>query len=743
MSRLTRIAAVVGVVVCLGIFFSRTDWQAKISTDVTELIPDAQGEPALELARSLLKEKSMRVVLFALEGEDAGELESAVADTRALLEESGFFSEVLVDMDSLADSPWARELYTDRLPLLFPAWFAGHAEVDALPTRVAENLRDFLTMPEYPMFRQSIGGDPLLLLPGLLQSMSGSVALPEMTADAPHRLIWARQKISPFTPEGQRPLFELVRTVQADLPDSITLSYTGVARFASQSRAGIETEIQWLTACGMGIALLITVFGVRTPRLLPHMFIPLVCGLAASLALCLVIFPSIHLLSLALASVLFGVAVDYSFHTVLHHRAQESYANTLRRVRWPLLLSMATSVSGFLFLLFSELPLLRQMGLLVACGLGFSLVFLILWMPVVQPPSGTQPGKVRTWSPSVHVLRVLLAVLFFAGVTGWLRVHWMDSLDDLQIPLPELVDNEARLYEMLGKKGETHLVLTGGGTLDDALSSTRELGRKLNLDTLADRMSLESERAQAAMWARENPEFADEVIRALADAGFKPEIFEEFRRAWEAYAAMPDTHPREVFLRGLPGPLQDLWQSVEGQHWFATLLPAESLPVALEAGAISLEHTRRLEAVMSKYRASAFYLSLKGFCAMGILLLFFLGWRRGALVIVIPLIALAMSAGILGWLQQALNLFTVIGFLLAFCLSVDYAIFSTWQNSHDSAARMSVRLSALTTTASFLVLSFSRIQAVASLGLAVAVTVVIALLICEWLALRSRSWNDV
>jgi len=88
--------------------------------------------------------------------------------------------------------------------------------------------------------------------------------------------------------------------------------------------------------------------------------------------------------------------------------------------------------------------------------------------------------------------------------------------------------------------------------------------------------------------------------------------------------------------------------------------------------------------------------------------------------------------GLFGWLGHPLNLFHLLGAFLGVCLTHNYSIFSTTSAFRSEPPPVSVRLSALTTAASFGVLALSGIPVVRALGLTVALMVVVALLVIEF-----------
>jgi predicted exporter len=94
--------------------------------------------------------------------------------------------------------------------------------------------------------------------------------------------------------------------------------------------------------------------------------------------------------------------------------------------------------------------------------------------------------------------------------------------------------------------------------------------------------------------------------------------------------------------------------------------------------------------------------------------------------------------GLLGVAGQTLNLFHLLGAFLGVCLSHNYAIFTAENAARGEEQPPSIRLSALTTAASFGILALSQIPVVKALGTTVALIVVTALIAVELVPLARR-----
>jgi predicted exporter len=147
---------------------------------------------------------------------------------------------------------------------------------------------------------------------------------------------------------------------------------------------------------------------------------------------------------------------------------------------------------------------------------------------------------------------------------------------------------------------------------------------------------------------------------------------------------------------------------------------------------VSANQLQSLNRVFTRYRQSALRLSLVGLSIIGAGVFLIYGWRRGPRIFSIPCGACLGVFGLYGWMGQPLNMFHLLGAFLGVCLTHNYAIFSATSAHRCEPPPVSVRLSALTTMASFGVLALSGIPVVRALGGTVALMVLAALLVIEF-----------
>lgn len=749
----------------------RLDYTAKVSTNVIDLIPAEERAPEIGLIRGFANNAQARVMLFALRdtGSNGAPLGAASDFADALLR-SGEFSEASVMGDSTANDALGRAIFQHRMAWLLPSWlgerereFAASGQSPEkfpswLAERAAGELEGFLARPEATALQEVLPSDPLLLVTGLVER-ARLVAAPG-GGPGGYALVWARIKASPFSEAGQEPVFAAVEKALdwARLtrgpewgptpPGAIELRWTGVNRFAAASRARIEEEVGLLNTLSLVAVLVVScVFVFRIQRLL-HLVPVILLSLAGAWTASTLVFDRLHILVFVIGSLLAGVAIDYGFYIYMQPYLSEveTYGGKLRRILKPLLASCLTTVIGFSLLLFSELPLIRQIGFFVSTGLLCALGAAMLYFAQLERPLlvGRKFGRLAAGGGMRWGVRGVMLAMFTVAALGPLLLHWRDDIRDLDLPTPELKANDMELRALFGETTGRSVFLTYGSTVAEARARletflTHQKKTAPGVPAASVGLLLPTEADWQALPGRleKLAAFAPDFRAALEKRGFTADAFEPFFTAWDVERARPASIGHsyaalaEAISKSLTGPLALLANTREGPFWFLTIVDQPGAIAPAELHTLGLNQLQTLNALFTRYRWSALQLSLIGLGLVVASVFAIYPPRRGLRIALIPAGACFFVFGVFGVLGQTLNLFHLLGAFLGVCLSHNYAIFSSENAALGLATPTPVRLSAFSTAASFGVLGFSRIPVIHALGLTVALIVLTALVWVE------------
>ena len=542
------------------------DHAKKISTDILDLIPAGERSPELDVVRALANEKQARVALFALHAPDGGTPHgggtagddapgrAARAFASSLLA-SGAFAEVEITGDTASRDALAAQVFARRLELLLPGWLAENESSGsaALAEETAAALERFMSKPEALAFAGLIPGDPLLLIPPLVEKMRAFDTAGDDGAPGDTALIWSLTREKPLDPAGQKPVFDAVDAAlraARDTAPGATLRWTAISRFAAESRERIEREMAWLNTASLLAVLGVAALCLR--RVLKSLHLaPVVMGafLGAWVAVTLC-FGRVHVLVFVVGSLLAGVAIDYGFYLSLQPQKTpgEPYAGKVRRLLKPLLGSAFTTVLGFSLLLFSNLPLIRQLGVFVSAGLLCALATALLWFAQVKNPH----MQARAFAsarvpPSPRARRAAIALLALGAaiaLAGPWRLRWRDNIRELEAPTPVLTREAAALRALFGDSPDRTVYITQGETIAAARDSHEAFAAwhasqspQAGLASPGWLIPLRDDHERLPSRLEKLRGFPDDFRAALERHGFDAGEFAPFFADWETFAS--------------------------------------------------------------------------------------------------------------------------------------------------------------------------------------------------------------
>ncbi|HVH90331.1 MAG TPA: hypothetical protein VM783_02970, partial [Candidatus Acidoferrum sp.] len=110
-------------------------------------------------------------------------------------------------------------------------------------------------------------------------------------------------------------------------------------------------------------------------------------GCFGALSVCWLLFERIHLLTLVFGASLIGGAQDYGTYFLCNRLAADAQPfdswQLLRRLLPALVLTLVTTVIGYMGLALTPFPGLRQMAVFSALGLIFAWLTVVFWFPAL------------------------------------------------------------------------------------------------------------------------------------------------------------------------------------------------------------------------------------------------------------------------------------------------------------------------------------------------------------------------
>lgn len=741
-----------------------------LETNILKLLPAPERDPVVDSALASFTER-MSGRMVVLIGHPEGEVAAGAARKLAVsLDSTGLFEPVESVVSADDGRAWYELYFPFRYQLLTPELrrlLAGPDPAGRMAARTARALYG----PTPTLYGKGLARDPLMLFSAFLKHLSASSGrftmeegvVTTVRGDTTFAVLALTVRGDPMARPVQERVLGAVESrlarVRASLPGA-WVDYTGFARFAydAYTRARAETTTIGLVSLAGVVLLLIATFG--SPRELAVGALPIAVGLCAALAVSLTVFERLHVITLTMGAALIGVCIDYAFHYFadrMVHREGWSGAAALRRILPGIGLGALTSVMGYTGFFLSPFPGLTQIALFSSTGLIAAFATVVCWYPFLLRSVRTDgrdplPSRLAAVLPAAwaRVPRGHLAagtvVLALAAAAGLFTVRFDDDIRALGYTDREIERSDAAVRERVSGYDGSRFVLVRGGTEEELLRRVEAVSGRLAAARsrgalsgyLAPSVALQSRSRQAAdraLLAASLGSELDTLTRALSNLGFTAPAIEELTDSLRS----PPTRfltPEAWLASAASRPWRHLWLGRTGGERVAMVLledirepGAVREACASVPGAEYIDRVGELSALLGRYRAQASALVGGAYAVILLLLVVRYGGRGGVLVMIPPVLSAALTVGGLALSGVSLTLMHVLALLLVLGIGIDYTIFFAESGGRSKATMLAVALSACTTFLSFGLLFVSRTPAVRSIGLVVAPTSILCMVL--------------
>lgn len=758
----TRATAVWAALVLCGIAYLLSSFH--VVTDISEFLPKDAASQQQRVVREVATGKLARQMVLTVElprelnaAEVSRAFEAALRTDEAWLEDIAQLD--AGTNDNAEDAIWA--LYRDRWPYFFArdADTAQQRIEDASLKDAANHLRAQLQGPMGTFIARMAPADPFLVLSSLFErvesAQAGAVTQQDgrlVSDDGRFIVVFLTTHASAFENDKQRPVLQGIenafQTVNAAYDQQLTLEMSGVNRISIAAQDIIERDIRRISILSLVLlfTLLLTMFGgIRVAFLA---LASIATGVIMALCACHLIFGRVHGISLAFGAALIGLAVDYVIHLYSHHAeagGERSAKESVRRVLPPLLIAATSTLTGFFALGFTGFPGLREVSVFAIAGLGSALATVCLvivhWMP-----ERIAPTRLRSWLGDALLTRfywvrtrrwpAVVVLAGFGAVIAWGLPHirWSAQIADSAHFDNALVAEEERVRARVSRFDQSRLIASMGADAESALRSAEQVADLLDgssnvggFASITHLLPSTQRQKEVAAVLQNAPDLKARFESIFEDAGFRPQMFQEFYQILEAELPPPldiptiERSPLAGLVEAFSAPTSD---------GYVVLTPlrdvhdTEALRASVQAidGAVYIDERDLMGDVGGGQRLRIVVAVSLGLVAVCLLL----WWRyrriRTVVSALLPsLVSVLWTWSMLALLGVELDLIIVAFSLLIISLGVDYGVFLI-DTSHAGgpdlrAALIGVMTAAMTTLIGFGLLATSEFPMLHRVGL--------------------------
>lgn len=601
--------------------------------------------------------------------------------------------------------------------------------------KVEENAYEALYNPVIPPVG-SIEDDPFLLLTDFVMNLNENSQAPSSFTpiqqnDKFYSLVMLDvDKELALSPTVLNKEVKKLVDIQKEFSKNGTKVYlTGapIHSYFASSHSIFEINLICILSTLFVIGLVFWYFGSLSPLIPIGLSIGL--GIYAGYCMTALVFRNIHILTFVFSTTLIGVCVDYSLHYFVALKEGKTGTEVIKDIFKSLTVSLITTVSAFLILLFADFTLLRQISIFTITGLVTVYGIVVLWYPLwlnrrvgkTQCPHKTDKDAfVGQAMPdnnsnekdhaSLHLgifaskprltaqlLSCLIAILLIIGL---FHTHFDDNIKNMYTPPKTLLNAEKLFTEIVGTSAGTSIFVVKGNNLEELLQKEEEIADKLNgTEYQALSKYVPSEKRQKS----------NQILRK-----------ELYRTKLNDFAIFLPVQKRSQLISQNYG---NNFLSVNNDFEFMkkNFLIDKNTSIMVVSGYNGekidgvriINFQKDISAQIKHCRRVCLGLLIPIFGLLYLLLAKIYDKKSGLKILLPSICAVILVFGILGLFGCPINLFHLLAIFLIIGFGLDYSVF---RFTNPEKAGDSVFLSCITTVFSFALLAFAGFKLISSLG---------------------------
>jgi predicted exporter len=540
-------------------------------------------------------------------------------------------------------------------------------------------------------------------------------------------------------------------------PD-IRLYRAGAVFHAAAAASSAKQDISVIAAgSGLGVLLLfISCFKSLRPLLASLASVGYGC--LCALVFCQWYFQSLHLLTLVFGASLIGVAVDYALHYLSHTSHSDQRQQLLTRLLPSLAMGLLTSLIGFSSLLQASLAGLQQMAVFSMVGLSSAWLFVVVVFPLFN---FSQQQRHPAWLKQLATMpeqlwrkfsarQTLVGLTLVAGLALAVVLSQLTTSKDIRVLYTAnapLISEQQQIEAILPSHAPNQFFLISQPTTELLLNRAERF--KATLDSLVKAGAIDGYQLISDYLPSASRQLADQQLlrqqayqaagiaeQLMTTAGFDAALVTDLQR--QACEATPPLLA-DSWLALAPADKQLLWLGELDQRYHSLVLLSgvHSLPALQQAtdqttGVQFIDTVAGISAALDGKRQAASNLLLLAYAAIALLLLLRYRQRRALRLLAVPVLSSLLTVAALSVAGIAISLFHVFALFLVLGLGMDYSIFLFESLAHDSQqavgtaagddyrhCQLAILLSAITSSLSFGLLSFSSTPMISAFGMVV------------------------
>ncbi len=267
------------------------------------------------------------------------------------------------------------------------------------------------------------------------------------------------------------------------------VDYFGTFQIATENSIQVKKDTKTTLIIAVIAILLILILYYRKVSAPIYFILPTLFGGLFALGIMGYLQPNVSGLSIATGAILFGIAMDYSFHFFTHYAHTKSLLQTLKEISIPLVTGSFTTILAFAALIFANSVILQDFGLFATLALIGASLFTLLFLPLILTITGFNvssinrekelfklPSLNKKYHPYALIAIVIITIILFYSSKG---IQFDSDLNNLSYHQESLKEKEEKFVGMNPDEEVKLHLFSYGNSLDDAAESNYKLYKKI------------------------------------------------------------------------------------------------------------------------------------------------------------------------------------------------------------------------------------------------------------------------
>ena len=426
-------------------------------------------------------------------------------------------------------------------------------------------------------------------------------------------------------------------------------------------------------------------------------------GIFSGYCMTSLIFKDIHILTFVFSTTLIGICVDYSLHYFVSDKGED----TIGEIFKSLTVSLLTTVSAFIVLLFANFVLLKQISVFTITGLTVVYLFVVLFYPLLPKNFVFEKREIKPFNIPHKWGKIVVYTACVIAIVGLFRTHFDDNIKNMYVPPKHLMNAEKLFGELAGTNGDTSIFVVKGENLEDLLQKEEAIEDKLD-----------SENIEYQSISR----YVPSVKRQKSNQALRKQLYKDRINSYAVF--LPPAQRVKLINQDYKNGFLTLNNDFEFLKKNFLIDKNTSIIVVYDYDGGEINNARLINfqkdisAQIRKCRKICLGLLLPIFGILYLILSKIYDYKSGLKIILPSILSVAFAFGVLGVFNCPVNLFHLLAIFLIIGFGLDYSVF---RYNNAGKAGDAVLLSCLTSVFSFSLLACAGFKLISSLGIVLAI----------------------